>query len=265
MASHSSKTAEQFGKTANAYLSSAVHRQGPDLIVVTAMFGNAAAGATVLDLGCGAGHLSFTIAPHVKQVVAYDLSSEMLKVVEDEAARRHLRNITTTQGHVQELPFPDASFDWICTRYSAHHWLEIDRAIAETRRVLTPGGTLIVIDTYAPAIPLLDTHMQAFELLRDGSHVRNYTFAEWSALLGAQGFQIEAQRFWKIALDFKAWVERMQTPPLHVEALRSLMKMAPQEVRRYFEIAEDGSFQGDSLFIEAKRVGVDRSSAITEG
>jgi ubiquinone/menaquinone biosynthesis C-methylase UbiE len=254
MASHSNKTAEQFGKTANAYLSSAVHRQGPDLIAVTAMFGNAAVGASVLDLGCGAGHLSFTIAPHVKQVVAYDLSSEMLKVVEDEAARRGLKNITTTQGHVQKLPFPDASFDWVCTRYSAHHWLEIDRAITEIRRVLTPGGKLIVIDTYAPATPLLDTHLQTLELLRDGSHVRNYTFAEWSAMLIAQGLQIEAHKFWKIALDFKTWVERMQTPPLHVDVLQSLMNKAPQEVRSYFQIAEDGSFQGDSLFIEAKQI-----------
>jgi ubiquinone/menaquinone biosynthesis C-methylase UbiE len=253
MASHSSKTAEQFGKTANAYLSSDVHRQGPDLIAVTAMFGNAAAEATVLDLGCGAGHLSFTIAPHVKQVTAYDLSAEMLKVVEDEAARRNLKNITTIQGHVQQLPFPDASFDWVCSRYSAHHWLEIDRAIAEISRVLRPGGKLIVIDTYAPAVPLLDTHMQTLELLRDGSHVRNYTFAEWSTMLRAQGFQIEAHKFWKIALDFTTWVERMQTPPLHVDALRSLMTKAPQEVRSYFAIAEDGSFQGDSLFLEAKR------------
>jgi ubiquinone/menaquinone biosynthesis C-methylase UbiE len=151
MVSHSSKTAEQFGKTANAYLSSEVHRQGPDLIALTARFASAQAGATVLDLGCGAGHLSFTIAPHVTKVVAYDLSSEMLTVVEEEAKRRDLRNITTAQGQVQALPFPDASFDWVCTRYSAHHWLEMDRAIAEIRRVLVPGGRLLVIDTYAPA------------------------------------------------------------------------------------------------------------------
>lgn len=255
MPSHSSKTEEQFGKTANAYLSSAVHSQGPDLIAVAEMFGNAD-GATVLDLGCGAGHLSFTIAPHVKSVIAYDLSSEMLTVVDDEAERRNLRNITITRGHAQELPFADANFEWVCTRYSAHHWMEISRAIREIHRVLKPGGTLIVIDTYAPAIPLLDTHMQAIELFRDGSHVRNYTFAEWTAMLEAQGFQIEAHKFWKIPLEFKAWVERMQTPSQHVDALSSLLKKAPQEVRSYFQIAEDGSFKADSLLIEAKRVPV---------
>jgi len=256
MLSHSNKTEEQFGKTANAYLSSAVHSQGSDLIAVTEMFANAA-DATVLDLGCGAGHLSFTIAPHVKSVIAYDLSSEMLTVVVAEAQRRNLKNIIITKGHAQELPFPDASFEWVCTRYSAHHWMEISQAIREIHRVLKPGGTLMVIDTCAPAIPLLDTHMQAIELFRDGSHVRNYTFAEWTAMLAAQGFQIGAHKFWKIPIEFKTWVERMQTPAQHVDALRSLLKKVPQEVRSYFQIAEDGSFQADSLLIEAKRVSVE--------
>ena len=253
MPSHSSKTEEQFGKTAQAYLSSAVHSQGPDLIAVAEIFAHAA-GANVLDLGCGAGHLSFTIAPHVNSVTAYDLSSEMLGVVADEAKRRNLTNITTTRGQVQELPFADGSFEWVGTRYSAHHWLEIGRAMREIRRVLTPGGRLLVIDTCSSEIPLLDTHIQALELFRDGSHVRNYTFAEWTAMLEVEGFQIEGHKFWKISLDFKAWVERIQTPSQHVDALRSLLKKAPQEVRSYFQVAEDGSFQADSLLLEAKKL-----------
>lgn len=253
MLSHAGKTKEQFGKTANAYLSSTVHSQGSDLVAVAEMFANAA-DATVLDLGCGAGHLSFTIAPHVKSVVACDLSSEMLAVVDAEAQRRGMNNITTTWAHAQQLPFADAGFDWVCTRYSAHHWMEVTQAIKEIHRVLKPGGTLIVIDTFSPAIPLLDTHMQAIELLRDGSHVRNYSFAEWSAMLEAQAFQIEASKSWKISIEFKSWVERMQTPSQHIDALKSLMKKAPQEVQTYFQIAEDGSFKMDSLLIKAKRL-----------
>ena len=165
-----------------------------------------------------------------------------------------MSNITTTQGHVQELPFRDATFDWVGTRYSAHHWTEITQAIKEIHRVLKPGGTVVVIDTSSPEAPLLDTHIQALELLRDGSHVRNYTLAEWSAILGAQGFQVGAHKTWKISLDFKTWVERTQTPQAHVEALSSLLKRAPQEVRSYFQIAADGSFEADSLLIEAKRI-----------
>jgi|SRR5579864_5486704 ubiquinone/menaquinone biosynthesis C-methylase UbiE len=251
MTSHTSKVEEQFGRVADAYLTSTVHSQGADLAAVAAKFSDAS-NATVLDLGCGAGHLSFAIAPHVKSTIAYDLSSEMLDVVCHEAERRNLRNIVTKQGRVDELPFEDASFDWVCTRYSAHHWTGVSQAIGEIRRVLKPGGTFILIDTCAPASPLLDTHLQAIELLRDGSHVRNYTQEQWIAMLRVKGFEVAAHTLWKIPIDFKSWVQRMRTLSLHVDALRSLLKNAPQEVRDYYQVAEDGSFRQDSILIEAK-------------
>ena len=51
--------------------------------------------ATVLDLGCGAGHASFTAAQHVAQVTAYDLSSQMLEVVAEAAKAKGLNNVDT--------------------------------------------------------------------------------------------------------------------------------------------------------------------------
>jgi len=252
MLNHSRKTDEQFGKSASAYLSSTVHSQGPDLIDLAAKFVDATRGH-VLDLGCGAGHVSFAVAPRVKSVIAYDLSARMLQVVRGEAERRNLKNITTEQGKAEQLPFANASFDWVCTRYSAHHWQELGQAVKEVFRVLKPGGLFIVIDSSTSENPLLDTHMQAIELLRDGSHVRNYTLAEWSRTLEAEGFQIESYKSWKIDLEFNPWVERIQTPALHVEVLRSLLKNSPQEVHDFFQIAEDGSFRADSMRIEARR------------
>lgn len=250
MSSHANKVKEQFGPLANAYLSSAVHSQGADLVAMAEKFRNASS-AAVLDLGCGAGHLSYAIAPHVKSTIAYDLSPEMLEVVGREAERRNLGNITTKQGYAEELPFEGASFDWVCTRYSAHHWTDVRRTVGEIRRVLKPGGTLIVIDTFAPASPLLDTHLQTIELLRDGSHVRNYTLAEWNAMLEAQGFQVKVQNLWRLRLDFQAWIGRMNAPPVYVDAIRSLLQNAPAEVRSHYEVKEDGSFTLDSMFIEA--------------
>lgn len=259
MTSHTNKVEEQFGRVADAYLSSTVHSQGADLATVAEKFRDTS-DATVLDLGCGAGHLSFAIGPHVRSTIAYDLSSEMLDVVRHEAERRNLGNIITKQGRVDELPFEDASFDWVCTRYSAHHWTGVPQAIGAIRRVLKPGGTFILIDTCAPASPLLDTHLQAIELFRDGSHVRNYTQEQWVAMLRVQGFEVEAHSLWKISIDFKSWVQRMRTPSLHVDALSSLLKNAPQEVRNYYQIAEDGSFRQDSILIEAKHaIAIDRA------
>ena len=250
MISHASKVGKQFGTVAEAYLSSTVHSQGADLEAITSKL-RGQAGARVLDLGCGAGHLTFAAAPHVEAVVAYDLSAEMIDIVSNEARRRDLCNVSTKQGQAENLPFEDGGFDWVCTRYSAHHWTDIRTALREARRVLKRGGGLIVIDTCASTNPLLDTHLQTIELLRDGSHVRNYTPTEWKSMLMEAGFLIGAESAWKLPIDFNAWVGRMKTPAVYVDAIRSLLHNAPREVVDYFQVAEDGSFVQDSILLEA--------------
>src|ERR1700757_1261838 len=97
---------QQFGSRAAAYLTSAPHAQGADLAVLAALV-EGRTEAHVLDLGCGAGHVSFHGAPHVKDVVAYDLSPDMLSVVARAAADRGLANIVTRQGVAERLPFDD--------------------------------------------------------------------------------------------------------------------------------------------------------------
>jgi len=251
MSHHATKVEQQFGEVASAYLSSSVHSQGAELEAIADRL-RRTPDASVLDLGCGAGHLSFAAAPHVASIVAYDLSADMLGTVAHEAEKRAHRNILTRQGRVEALPFPDASFDFVCTRYSAHHWTEIRTALKEARRVLKPGCGLIMIDTCAPENPLSDTHLQAIELLRDESHVRNYSPAEWNSMLAEAGFAVNAQSTWKLRLDFTAWITRMRTPDLYVQAISSLLLNAPREVREYFQVEPDGSFVLDKIMIEAR-------------
>src|SRR6185312_8172905 len=71
--SHEAVVGGQFGSRAAAYLTSAVHAQGRDLEALAAL-AHGRSEARVLDLGCGGGHVSFAVAPHVGEVVAYDLS-----------------------------------------------------------------------------------------------------------------------------------------------------------------------------------------------
>src|SRR5215475_5869336 len=101
---HEALVDQQFGSRAAAYLTSAPHAQGADLTALAALVAGEGA-ARVLDLGCGAGHVSFHVAPHVKEVVAYDLSQDMLAVVARAASERGLSNIVTQQGVVEHLPF----------------------------------------------------------------------------------------------------------------------------------------------------------------
>jgi ubiquinone/menaquinone biosynthesis C-methylase UbiE len=244
---------QQFGSTAKNYLTSAVHSQGTDLQRLTDLVKRLRPNRT-LDLGCGGGHASYAAAAAgVGHVVAYDLSDEMLGVVRGEAVERGLNNLAIQQGSVDSLPFADASFELVVSRYSAHHWLRIEASIREAARVLAPEGTLVVIDAVAPETPLYDTALQTIELLRDASHVRDYRVSEWRAMLAAAGFAVDNSNAWKLPLDFDAWIKRIGTPAARVAALRVTMQALAQEARDYLAVQADCSFSLDTAWIEAHR------------
>jgi SAM-dependent methyltransferase len=243
---HQSLVDSQFGTVSAAYVASPVHAQGPDLeqlVGIVAGHGEARA----IDLGCGGGHVSFHVAPHIREVVAYDLSPDMLEAVAKEAAGRGLANIVTERGVAERLPFPDASFDFVLSRYSAHHWRDFPAALREARRVMKPGGRAVFMDAVAPDSPMVDTYMQAIELLRDPSHVRDYSVAEWRGVARQAGFEPGGVTLRRLRLDFASWIVRMRTPEAHVAAIRSLQAGAPEEVAAYLEIEADGSFMLDTM------------------
>jgi ubiquinone/menaquinone biosynthesis C-methylase UbiE len=248
---HHDQVADAFGSTAAAYLTSPTHATGADLRTLADAIA-ATPGARVLDMGCGAGHASFAVAPHAGEVIAYDIAPPMLATVEGAATDRGLTNIRTQQGAAETLPFDDHSFDWIISRMSAHHWHDVPLALAEVRRVLKPGGQVLFIDVAGVDHPLLDTHIQAIELLRDGSHIRDYRADEWVTLFAAAGFNASIRERWRIDLEFSSWVARMRTPAPRVVAIRSLWESAPDEVRHYFDVQADGSFKLDVLMVAAQ-------------
>jgi SAM-dependent methyltransferase len=166
----------------------------------------------------------------------------MLATVREAAAARGLPQIETCAGSADALPFPDASFDLVCTRYSAHHWLKLPQALAQLRRVVKPDGFVLIIDLLGDDAALTDTYLQSMELLRDPSHVRDRSVAEWHALLSAAGFGCREHSTWSTRLEFTSWVRRMRTPEGLVGAIRTLQLRAPAEVRRSLRIEADGSF-----------------------
>ncbi|WP_321879179.1 class I SAM-dependent methyltransferase [Paraburkholderia bannensis] len=250
---HHDQVADAFGSTAAAYLTSQVHASGADLENLAATFAATCGNATVLDMGCGAGHASFAVAPHVREVVAYDIAPQMLATVEAAAQARGLSSVRTQQGAAETLPFEDARFNWAISRMSAHHWRDVPRALAEVHRVLKPGGRLKFIDIAGIDDPLFDTYIQAVEVLRDASHIRDYRADEWVAMFDRAGFDVKVSERWRIDIDFDTWVARMRTPPERVAAIRSMWTSAPDEVKQYFEVKADGSFKLDALMIEGVR------------
>ena len=242
MRSHDDAVLEQFDSRASAYLTSAVHATGPDLEQAVQQVRQLRSRVSMLDVGCGAGHLSFALAPFFETAVATDVSPSMLATARAAAVQRGLPQIQVRQANAETLPFADGTFDLVCSRYSAHHWHDLAAALREMRRVARPGGTLLMIDLLGDESPVVDTHLQTIELLRDPSHVRDYSPSQWRRYFQSAGLVLQQESSWITRLEFRSWIERMRTPPASVAAIRALLAQASGQVRAGLAVEMDGSF-----------------------
>lgn len=105
-------------------------------------------GMRILDLACGSGDPALTLARVVGSgghVTATDLVPEMLQVAEENARTLNLGNISFRQADAEALPFANRSFDAVTCRFGVMFFPDVDRALAEMRRVLRPGGRVALM------------------------------------------------------------------------------------------------------------------------
>jgi ArsR family transcriptional regulator len=96
------------------------------------------------DLGCGTGHISSALAPCVSRVIAVDESGPMLAAAKDRLA--HHDNVELRTGTIEALPIDDDTLDAAILFLVAHFITDPAKAMREVRRVLKPGGRLLVVD-----------------------------------------------------------------------------------------------------------------------
>ncbi|MFI5315771.1 MAG: class I SAM-dependent methyltransferase [Myxococcota bacterium] len=228
----------QFGAAAASYAVSPVHAGGPTLDAVVeraALKGH----ERVLDVGCGAGHTALALAHGASEVIALDLTEEMLATAAGLARDRGLTNVWFKRGRAEALPFADGSFDVVTSRLCAHHYADARAATREAARVLRRGGQYLLVDSFASEDPVQDTYLNAIEVLRDPSHVRNYRLSEWRAMFEAAGLAVEIGPRWPVRLGFDGWIARIGTPAPLAAGLRALIDAAPSEVRAELAIAPE--------------------------
>ena len=116
------------------------------------------AGDRVLDLAGGTGDIAALLLPRVGttgSVVLGDINAAMLRAGRDRLLDRgFVRNLDYAQLNAEALPFPDASFDAVTIAFGLRNVTHKDRALAEMRRVLRPGGTALVLEFSRVAAPL---------------------------------------------------------------------------------------------------------------
>jgi SAM-dependent methyltransferase len=142
---------------------------------------------TVLDIACGGGIVVCAFAPHVRSATGIDVTPAMLEQARRLAAEKELSNVAWRQGDVTTLPYNEASFRIVVTRYSFHHFLDPRAVLREMVRVCAPGGRIVVVDTCASEDPAKAAEFNRLEKLRDPSHARNLTLTELKALFAGVG------------------------------------------------------------------------------
>jgi demethylmenaquinone methyltransferase / 2-methoxy-6-polyprenyl-1,4-benzoquinol methylase len=105
------------------------------------------AGSLLLDLACGTGDLSRLATRHGYSVIGADLSSGMLAA--------NSTGVPLVHADCSRLPFPDGAFDGLVCGYALRNFTDLAAAMAETARVLRPGGRLAILEVDAPASPVL--------------------------------------------------------------------------------------------------------------
>jgi ubiquinone/menaquinone biosynthesis C-methylase UbiE len=99
----------------------------------------------VLDIASGTGEPGLTIAAKLTggKVIISDLAENMIKISQENAAKRGIKNIETVVCDVSELPFPDNTFDAISCRFGFMFFPDMFLAAKEILRVLKPGGRVV--------------------------------------------------------------------------------------------------------------------------
>lgn len=168
---------------AGQYRTSDAHREGPDLDLLVEW---AAGARTALDVATGGGH------------VARRLSETGIEVVSCDPAPGMNPDVVCRAEH---LPFADGSFDVVATRVAAHHYDDVGLAVAEMARVA--AGSVLIVDNV-----FMGDDVEQADKLRDPSHVRNYSEAEWRAFAERAGLRVEEVRFFEKPIELQPWLDR---------------------------------------------------------
>ncbi|MFN2744518.1 MULTISPECIES: class I SAM-dependent methyltransferase [Bacillus] len=229
---------QQFSKNPDQYRDEPIFSAGKDLDVMidsTVLQGN----ETLLDVGTGAGHTAIAFSPFVKQCTGIDVTEEMVKTAALFAKEKNARNVTFLQGDAENLDFPDASFDIVTCRFAAHHFPDIRRAMTEIARVLKPGGSFILVDHHAPENKALDKFINRLNQMRDPSHVREYSLAEWNKWFEEHGLDYMEQGKWNIPIEYDSWIDRGAVPEEKRPDIAAHLTGSSQACRDKFQIVLD--------------------------
>jgi ubiquinone/menaquinone biosynthesis C-methylase UbiE len=187
MASHRDRILDQFTRQAAPFAAAAAIRNEEALNRIVQWAGTSA-DDTVLDVACGPGLLACAFARAAQHATGVDLTPAMLEQARKTQQEQGLNNVSWQQGDVYSLPFPEAQFSIVSSRFAFHHLQDPLSALKEMKRACKPGGRIVVADM--SPLPEKAAALNAAELLRDPSHARAMPVDELRGLFEQAGLAV---------------------------------------------------------------------------
>jgi ubiquinone/menaquinone biosynthesis C-methylase UbiE len=216
---HNQTIVEQFSQQAIPFAQKPGHSDSMQMLIEMS---GVSGGDQVLDVACGPGLVACAFAPHARQVTGIDITPAMIEQARKLQGERQLENLIWQVGDVLPLPFPDASFSVVLTRYSMHHFLNPDAVLAEMVRVCRPGGRVMVADVVLP--PEKAGAYNRMERLRDPSHTRALTYPEMAELFGASGLTNIQTGHYKVEMELENQLRASFPNPGDADRIRRLFE-----------------------------------------
>jgi ubiquinone/menaquinone biosynthesis C-methylase UbiE len=205
MSYHNSRILDQFTRQAAPFAAAAPIRNQEALDRIVQWAG-AGPDDTVIDVACGPGLLACAFARVAKHVTGIDMTPAMLEQARKTQQDQGLKNVSWEQGDVYALPFPDAHFSIVSSRFVFHHLQDPLAALKDMKRVCMPDGKIVVADM-APDATKADA-LNAAEQLRDPSHVRALPEKELGALFVEAGLPSPQVSYYRLESELEELLSR---------------------------------------------------------
>jgi len=236
--SHHDLIIDQFTRQATPFAEKPEHR---DAVLMARLldFSGVTAKDAVLDVACGPGLVSCAFAAKAKEVTGIDLTPAMIEKARQMQDARGLSNLTWDIGNSEALPYPDATFSMVVTRYSLHHFPAPLQAWKEMVRVCRPGGTVLVADVALP--PDKAAAYDHFETLRDPSHTHALTLNSFPAMAREVGLTDTRTDFFRVAMESDSLINASFPEPGNQQRLRDMLREDLGRDHLGFEVEKRGA------------------------
>ena len=230
--SHSTQVRDEFAHQADSFARSPTMSLAETLGVVVDLV-PADGEARWAELACGPGLIARAMAPRVGSVQGFDLTPAMVEKARSEAAAAGVENVGFEVGDATALDLPGDTFDGAITRFSLHHIPAPVRVLEEMRRVVKPGGRVVVSDFVTDEDGEAQAWQEGIERLRDPSHWALLTPSRIEALAERAGLVPDLQREVPFVIDFEEWLNRGSGGPANAGLIERLVGEAPPAARSF--------------------------------